>query len=51
MKVIEIVSFEDDSVVKQIECGDSWEKAERVERGLGINLNHDKFYTRIRDIL
>ena len=36
-----------EKVIKAISCGSSERHAERVERGVNINLNHDKFFTRL----
>ena len=48
--VIEIVEYETDKVVKTVEVGGSMSKAYRVDDGININLNHEKFYTRILGI-
>ncbi len=40
---------EPEKVVKTIECG-SERRAERVERGVMINLNHDRFFTRLKEV-
>ena len=45
---VQIVETETGAVVKEIECGDE-RRAERVERGVMINLNHDRFYTKTVD--
>jgi hypothetical protein len=34
-------------VVKRIECGASERMAEKAQRGVNINLNHERFFTRI----
>ena len=47
--VIEIVEHETHNVVKIIEGGESWERAEKVDDGVNINLDHCKFYTRIKE--
>lgn len=46
MYYVEIVSYETGEVVKRIEC-QSERSAERVERGVNINMDGEKFYTRI----
>lgn len=43
---IEVVDAFNGDVVKTLETA-NLRTAERVERGLNINLNHEKFYTRI----
>jgi hypothetical protein len=43
MKVC-IVEYATGKIIKEIDAG-SERSAERVERGLNINLNHDKYYT------
>lgn len=42
---IEIVSYETGLVDRVIHCDDH--KAEKVDSGININLNHDRFYTRV----
>ena len=44
--IVQIVELETDDVVKEIDCGDE-RRAERVERGVRINLNHDRFFTKV----
>lgn len=44
--VVQIVESETGNVVKEIECGDE-RRAERIERGVMINLNHDQFHTQL----
>ncbi len=34
-------------VVRRIDCGQNERKAEKVEGGVNINLNHAKYHTRI----
>ena len=46
--VIEIVEYETGEVVKTVEVDGSLRKAYRVDTGVNINLDHDKFYTRIK---
>lgn len=48
MAAVEIVERSTETVVKRIPC-DSERSAEKVERGVNINLNHDEFFTRIAD--
>jgi len=43
---IEIVEFESGEVVKRFEC-DTERQADRFDSAANINLNHDKFYTRV----
>lgn len=44
---VEIVETATDEVVETV--GDNaYRTAERIERGININLNHEKFYTRIK---
>ena len=42
-----IISYETGKPIHSIECGTSERKAERVEQGVNININHDKYYTMI----
>ena len=43
---VQIIEFGTGNVVKEVECP-SERKAERVDSGLNINLNHDHYYTMI----
>lgn len=43
---VEVVSYVDGTVVKTLDAPTE-RQAERIERGLEINLNHELFYTRI----
>ena len=48
MKYVEIVEYEKGKVVKRM--GPMFEyKADKVDDGANINLNHEKYYTRIVD--
>jgi hypothetical protein len=38
----------EEKIAKLIEC-DSERAAERVERGVNINLNHERFFTRLKE--
>lgn len=44
---IEIVEREGGAVVKRIECGASERMAEKAQRGVNINLDHERFFTRL----
>jgi len=47
MKVL-IRKLDNDKIVKEIDCkSDNERTAERIERGVNINLNHKDFYTEI----
>jgi len=48
MTKVLIRKFSDDSVIKEIPCKGPRE-ATKVERGVNINLNHDKYYTEIEE--
>jgi hypothetical protein len=43
---VQIKEIETGNVIKEIESG-SESRAERVERGVQINLNHERFYTSV----
>jgi hypothetical protein len=43
---VEIVAYENDEVVKRMGPMSEW-KADKVERGVNINLNHSEFFTRV----
>lgn len=49
MKKIEIVAFDNGEVVKTFGPTSDF-SAEKIELGLNINLNHDKYYTRQVDV-
>ncbi len=44
---VEIVEYDTERVDKSMRCH-SERDAEKVDRGANINLNHERFYTRIR---
>lgn len=45
---IEVIEIETCKVVDTVDCGrDSLKSAQQVQRGMNINLNHKKYYTRI----
>ncbi len=43
---VEIVNYDTEEVVKRIECG-SERRADKVDDGVNINLNHEDYFTRI----
>ncbi len=43
---VEIVAYEGDKVVKTMEAM-SERQAEKLERGVSINMNHENYYTRV----
>ena len=47
--VIEIVEYGTAKVVKTVECKKSRKIAYKVEDGININLDHSRFYTRIKE--
>lgn len=47
MKVI-IIECDTNSTVEEINCS-NYENAIKVEMGININLNHERFYTEIKD--
>jgi hypothetical protein len=44
---VEIIEDETGAVEKRIECSGSERMAEKVQRGVEINLNHEDYSTRI----
>ena len=42
--IVKVFEKRTDKVVKSIDCHTDRE-AQKVERGINININHDKFYT------
>jgi len=50
MKVIQIVEYKTSSVVKEIDVTGKLERQiEKIDSGININLNHEKFFTRIKE--
>jgi hypothetical protein len=45
--VVEVVRYENGEVVKRVRCGASMSRAEKIERGLNIKMDAERFYTRI----
>lgn len=43
---VEVLDEDSGEIVKRVECS-SEREAERVELGMLVNMNRDKFYTRI----
>lgn len=48
MAKVHIKEFGTNEIVDTIDC-ESPNKAEKVELGLNLNLNHDKYYTEIEE--
>ena len=44
---VEVVDIETDEVVKTIPCGNSERTADRVSQGIDINLDHERFFSRV----
>lgn len=44
---IEVVAYRTGTVVRVVECGASKSRAEKADMGIQINLDHDKYFTRI----
>lgn len=45
-KYIEIKKYDDEKVVKRLDVTDKSDRdIDRIEKGMNINLNHDKYYT------
>lgn len=44
---IEIENQELEKVVRKVSCGKSEKRVERIENGMNINMNHERFFTRI----
>ena len=47
MYTVVIRQYEDDEIINEIPCQGAIRNAERVERGVNINLNHEEYYTEI----
>ena len=45
---IEVVEYESGEVVSRMEAS-SEREAEKIDRGVNINLNHENYYTRIME--
>lgn len=48
--LVQIIEYKTNEVVEEIKCKNQRD-ADRVDRGININLNHDEFYTMIQDTL
>lgn len=48
--VVKVIESQTGTVVQQIDVGPNKKKASRVDDGVNINLNHDKFHTEIVDL-
>jgi hypothetical protein len=47
---LEVVAFDGNKVVKRIDVTDKSEhQIERVEDGMNINLNHEAYFTRVKE--
>ena len=46
---VQIIRDATGEIVREVECGDNRAKAERVERGVLINLNHAEYHTIIKE--
>ena len=44
-----IKQFSDNEEIEAFKCTGGQRGAERVERGVNINLNHDEYYTEIEE--
>lgn len=43
---VQVIKYDHEEVVEEIECGNV-HKAEKVDIGININLNHDEYFTNI----
>jgi hypothetical protein len=50
MYLIKIIELETGEVIETLEANNI-RIAERIERGVNINLNHSKFYTKIEEVV
>lgn len=48
---VEIVSYETGEVVKEFKPVSSERRAEKLDNGVNINLNHEKYFTRIVEVV
>lgn len=46
---VEVVKIEEDEVVERMGPHSDERWAERIEDGVNINLNHEKYYTRVAE--
>jgi len=46
---VQIKSFDMDKTVKEVKCH-SRRQADRADRAMNINLNHDEFYTNVVEV-
>ena len=49
MYIIQIIESATGEIVKEFEPQSSEHNADRVNRGVNINLDHERFYTRIKN--
>ncbi len=47
---VAIVAFNDEATVREIGPQPTKKGAEKVEDGVNINLDHERFYTEIREV-
>lgn len=45
--IVQIIEHRTEKVIKEIECPTE-RKAEKIDDGVNINLNHENYYTKIR---
>ena len=45
--VVQVISYDDQKVVKEFAPETNERQAERLDRGVNINLDHERFFTRI----
>ena len=48
MSFVKIIAYDDETVIKQLKA-ESQRSAERIEAGLNINLDHNKYFTIIEE--
>jgi len=50
MKTVQVVEYKTDKVVHEIDVAEkSTRMIDKIDSGLNINLNHDLYYTRIKE--
>lgn len=45
--IVKVINDATGEVVKEIDAGESMRRAEKIERGLQVNLNHEEYSTAI----
>lgn len=50
MRMFQVVVLDADEIVKEFKPTANRRMAEKIENGVNINLNHERYYTEIREV-